>query len=544
MTRVKSRLLTLVLWLQPGVAMLAVTALAAALSTQPSFEAGSAAEPVDAEVALSPNDEGLPERHFNLRRAGLEIGSAMAVGLAWYQWQIELNERDFDFDRTWHDQWRRLTGAGYRLDDNVISLNVGHAFMGTIYHQFARANGGSAAQAMLFDFVTSSTWEFAVEHREVFSINDTIVTSAGGVALGESLFQLGDYFARSEPTFANLALMTLVSPGRALAYWLGDRPTTRPTPGAFGFAGDAAHRFALTAGGAHVTISAAAGGGSSAWQSDLGLDVDLVNIASYGHEANTRRTLHGGEFTHTEVERIGGQDGASHIALSSRATLWGLYRQNTTTTDAGADAPERVRGAATFIGSATAFDVASDDLGRTTDFVASVHLPGPAVDATLFRDRLTLRATADVYPDFTMVRPWALRDLPTGAAREGMKSTLVDNDYYYAFGMTSAARFEAAFLRARAGVDVAFSHFDSIEGLDRHQIAYTNPNGIYHGAVTRDDDLTDQRFKPRVYSESPLPASNVRLGVSLDYQSRRGTAPDVVRSNDDVRFGIHAAYAL
>jgi hypothetical protein len=526
--------------------MLTTTLLATTLAAAPAFPPASSNPAVDpdaqVDAAVRAADDEPPARSFNVRRAGMQIGSAMALGLGWYQWQIELNEKDFDFDRTWSDQWRRIsTSAGYRLDDNSLSLNIGHAFIGTVYHQFARANGGSAAEAMLFDLVASSTWEFGVEHREVISVNDTLMTSLGGVALGESLFALGDYFARSEPTWINRSLMTVFSPGRALATWTGDRRSvTAPTDGS-GLAADATLHMALSGGAAHV----ASDSDPATWQNDLRLELGLVNLASYGKEGRRSRVLHGGEMTRTEIERIGGKDGASHIALSSRATLWGLYRQDTVEVEpAGVRAAPRVVGSATFVGSATSFDVASDVLGRNTDMVAAMHLPGAALDTTLFRDRLTLRANADLSPDFAMVRPWALRDLPTGAARDGMKSTLIDNDYYYAFGATAATRVEAAWYGARTGLDLAFSHFDSIEGLDRHQVAYTNPNGIYHGAVTRDDDLTDQRFKLRVYSEAPLPISNVRVGVSLDYQHRSGTAPQITQSADDVRWGVHAACAL
>ena len=176
---------------------------------------GGPSDSVVAAVASSaePSEDG----RFNHKRAGLQIGAAMGVGAIWYQSQIELNKLDFDFDRTFSDQWRRLsTTSGYRFDDNNTTLNVGHAFMGSIYHQFARANGGSMAEALLFDFVTSSTWELTVEHREVVSINDTIVTSLGGVALGEGLFQMGEYFARSEPTVAEPRSDECAVPGARL----------------------------------------------------------------------------------------------------------------------------------------------------------------------------------------------------------------------------------------------------------------------------------------------------------------------------------------
>ena len=150
--------------------MLAISTLAIAL-----LQINAQPPALEADASLEGNAE---EQPFNLKRAGFQIGAAMAAGAVWYQTEIELNKLDFDFDRTRSDQWQRLsTGAGYRLDDNNPTLNVGPAFVGSVYHQFARVNGGTMAEAMLFDFVTSSTWELTVEHREVVSINDTIITS-------------------------------------------------------------------------------------------------------------------------------------------------------------------------------------------------------------------------------------------------------------------------------------------------------------------------------------------------------------------------------
>jgi hypothetical protein len=94
------------------------------------------------------------------------------------------------------------------------------------------------------------------------------------------------------------------------------------------------------------------------------------------------------------------------------------------------------------------------------------------------------------------------------------------------------------------GMGIAYSHHDFIEGLDRHQEAYTSPTGINHEAITRDGDLTDQRLKLRLFSEAPLPITDVTLGVSLDFQRRSGTAPDLQRAAADLRWGVHARYTM
>ncbi|HYU14442.1 MAG TPA: DUF3943 domain-containing protein, partial [Candidatus Acidoferrum sp.] len=145
-------------------------------------------EPVAALTAQAPREP------FHLSRAARDAALLMGLGIAWYVSQIEVNKRDFDFDRSFADQFRRLTGDGYRFDDNDRFLNVGHSAVGAYYHLLARANGGSMAQAMLFDLAAGAAWELVVEHREVVSVNDIITTSLGGVALGEGLHRLGRFF--------------------------------------------------------------------------------------------------------------------------------------------------------------------------------------------------------------------------------------------------------------------------------------------------------------------------------------------------------------
>jgi hypothetical protein len=147
-------------------------------------------------------------------------------------------------------------------------------------------------------------------------------------------------------------------------------------------------------------------------------------------------------------------------------------------------------------------------------------------------------------PDFAMVRPLAVALAPDASDRSGMKSTLQTFGYYYAFGLATSARLEAAFRKARAGLHVGYGYYDSIEGLDRHQEAYTSPTGVFHEGIADDSDLTDQRLKLRAFSEVPVPTTDVRLGVSVDYQQRTGVMSGATTSGDSLRWGVHAAYAL
>jgi hypothetical protein len=477
------------------------------------------------------------EPSFNWRRATRDLGVGMGLGVAWYVSQIEVNKRDFDFDRTFGDQFRRLVeGDGYRFDDNDRVLNIGHSGVGAYYHLLARVNGGTMAQAMLFDLVASSAWELTVEHREVFSVNDTVTTTIGAVALGEGLFRLGDFFARSRPTVRNRLLMGILSPARALTWLYGDDP--RPGPAGFdarGLAADADHRFALSL-GALAPVDTTAGD-DAGWQTSLRADLELIDVPTYGRAGLARRGLSGGEMTRMGFEFAGGARDMQSLAVLARSSLWGHYRQDTIDTPGGLD------GHGAFVGSSTAFELAFDDTGELTDFLMAVHLIGPSSDVVFHRSRWRLRLAADLYPDFAMVRPLALDD-SARREEEVPGQSVVKHDYYYALGITGAVRAEAGYGRLRAGAAVEWNGFDAIEGLDRRQQAYTSPAGVRHEAIVDDPDMADQRLQLRLYTETPLPLTDFAIGVGLEYLRRSGRAADASRERDETRVALHATYLM
>ena len=480
--------------------------------------------------------EQADEPSFNLSRATRDLGVVMGLGVAWYVSQIEVNKLDFDFDRTFGDQLRRLTTSdGYRFDDNDRFLNVNHSTTGAYYHQLARVNGASMVQAMAFDLAASSAWELTVEHREVLSVNDTIATSIGGVALGESLFRLGDFFARSRPTATSRILMGVFSPARALTWLYGDDP--RPSRAGFddhGLAADAAHRFALSAGGT-VALDTTAGD-DPGWHSSVAADLELIDLPTYGGAGQARRWLSGGEMTRLAFELTSGTGDMQSLGLRARSSLWGLYRQDTRG-DVGS-----IDGTSAFLGSSTAFDLSFDDTGALTDFLMAIHTVGPSADIALHRGPWRLRLAADLYPDFAMVRPLALDDDAMREARgeEVPGQSTLNHDYYYALGLTAAARVEASYRRLRAGAYAEWNGYDAIEGLDRHQREYTSPAGVHHEAIMNDPDMADQRLQLRLFTEVPLPLTDFALGAGLDYLRRAGTAAGGSRDREEVRLTLRA----
>ncbi len=485
---------------------------------------------------------------FGLGRAALELGAVYTLGAVWYEATVDLNRLDFDFDRTVSSQWDRLIGGrGYRFDDNDRTTNIAHAFVGRTYHGLARTNHATMLQAFLFDLTASSIWESVFENREVFSINDTIVTSVGGVSLGESAFQLGELFARSAPTWRNRLILTLFSPARAfLSLTEGGRLPHPTSVDRHGIADDVYHRFVLSAGGSFATTATSSAPAGAATTSSAApsssfaahLDMELINLRAYGREGKTQRSLSGGEATGLSVGYEGTTERLDELTVSARTSLFGTFAQ-----DVAGDAGDQHGGALIFA-AGSAFDLGLTEGERPQDFVTAIHMIGPTADALIYRGPMTFRLSSDVYGDFAMVRPFALGPDAPAAVLDSTKSVLREHDYYYAMGLTAAARAEARYAHVRAGAAFEWSGYDSIDGLDRAQDAYTSPTGVYHPGVTDDFAITDQRVKVRVYTELPTPVNDLRFGLSFDLQHRSGEMKDLMRSEDEGRAAAVLSYVM
>jgi hypothetical protein len=496
-----------------------------------------------------PPDELTAQRPFGYGRAGLELAGLMALGAAWYETEIDFNSQDFDFDRTWAGEWQRLaTTRGYRFDDNDRATNLAHALVGRTYHGLARTNHATMLQAVLFDLTASSIWEAAVENREVFSLNDTVTTAIGGISLGESSYQLGEYFARSAPTFRNRLMLVLFSPARAfLSLTEGERLPHTGSVDRHGLANDASHRFELSAGGSFAATSPAATAGSTTVGTtattegatfSARLDLELMNLRAYGRDGQADRTLSGGEFTRLALGYEGTPERLDALTVTARSSLFGRFTQEL----AGSTGDQH--GHNLLVAAGSAFDLAISDGERPRDFVSAVHMIGPMADAMIYRGPLTFRLSSDLYGDFAMVRPFALESDTSAALLDGAKSVLRERDYYYALGLTAAARAEARYRGLCAGASVAWSEYDSIQGLDRQQDAYVSPTGVSHAGVTDDFSIADQRLKLRVYTEFPTLIEDVHLGLSFDMQRRSGEMKDLTRSEDEGRASAVLSFVM
>jgi hypothetical protein len=405
-------------------------------------------------------------------------------------------------------------------------------------------------QAFLFSLATSSVWELAVEHREVVSVNDSVVTPMGGIAIGEPMFQLGEHFARSAPTWRNRLLTGVFSPARALmGFFDGGRPPRAGDLDARGLADDGYHRFALGAGSTFAPVApaadeAAAVAGAGATTFSTRLDMELINLRPYGRDGRLARSLRGGEATRVAFEYAGTHRDLQALTLVTRTSLLGRYAQDITAPGAAAAAGGDRRGRSVLVAAGSAFDLSLRDRGPFTDFLSAVHLLGPTADASFYSGPFALRLAGDLYGDFAMLRPYALDPGAPAEFLAGTKSVLRRHSYYYALGLTAAARAEAAYRRARAGAAFEWNGYDSIEGLDRRQEDFTSPTGVHHPGITDDFDIVDTRMKLRLYGDLPTFVRDVYLGMSVDLQRRSGSMNAATRTDDEGRATVLLSYVM
>ena len=438
-----------------------------------------------------------PVEDKRIGRALLEGGAFMTLSAANYWRKYSAFVEDWQFELNWHDQRRKIfTSEGIRLDSNNYRLNWTHAGAGAIYYSFARTNRLSTAESFLFAAGGSLIWEYVAEWREISSINDHIFTAAGGLAIGEPMFQVGSYF-RNRPGAANRIFTLLSNPILALNDALdgSKRPAREPV--------DTDHDFRFSLGGQSGALTA---DNRRPARGTFTLDMRVVTLPGYGAVGEGRgytgRTLD--SAVRFDLHSADGSVG--EFTITTRSTLFAWWWKRV-----GRDERGRRRGYDVWLGGGTAWDVwqkkpivayDGNDLGMTyrwfdreqptryADKISSVHLPGPTFCLTRYdgpvRTRVDLQATVD----FGMVNSLAFNRYSAAHGIEGVKMTLHNWGYYYAFGATLAGKLEVQAGPVLGAARFEHRRFGSVQGLDRYQADMTDDSRLHDSRLALGLDLT------------------------------------------------------
>ena len=120
------------------------------------------------------------------RRPMWAIGEVIALNLA--SLGVNLASRPADekiYYRTYPKIWWNNISYGVEWDDNSFGINQwGHPYQGSTYFSAGRSNGLSFWESAPLAALGSLTWEYLAERHKP-SLNDLVMTTLGGVILGE-----------------------------------------------------------------------------------------------------------------------------------------------------------------------------------------------------------------------------------------------------------------------------------------------------------------------------------------------------------------------
>jgi hypothetical protein len=390
----------------------------------------------------------LPAHHL---RAAIETAALMTIGTVWYWRSPSSQSDDWDLHFDWSSWRRKIDLQAVRFDANQFKTNgISHPISGHWYYHASRDNGLSLAESYLSSFVASTFWEYFIEFRESPSLNDLIMTPAGGTVLGESAFRLGRYFSAGSPSLLNRIGAWLFTPIASLNDLLtGRRTAVGPR------AGD--HRLFLALGRASTAVV------GRPRRDELSLDLGGAIVAHPGYRrpGEGATTVGPGQWSAVGARLLLDRgEGTRGLSLRSSTLFGGRYFKHYS---------DGLRGWGLLLGLGGSFSYDVRALDPGWDRVASVGLLGPMTELTLDQSWFHLRLSCAAYYSFGLLQSLAYPGHADALAHRTIKTSLRDGGYYYGHGLTTASA-----LRLRlASLELAFTQdlgaFTSLDGRDRFQ---------------------------------------------------------------------------
>jgi hypothetical protein len=441
---------------------------------------------------------------------------------------------DWQYELTFADQYRRfLTFEAVRFDSNAFITNWTHVLGGGLYYQMARTNYLTWAESLMSSFVSSAVYEYVSEWREVISVNDMFLTTFGGYSVGETFFQVSDYFHhRKAPVLRALGFM---NPVNELNHWLDRKKPASRTYAEPGWA-----RFVLSAGWWRASET-----GRGAFDAGMvGFESQMVRTPEYGKPGTFKKVLRDTSLSELSINAVVRQRRAGEADLRgglnqetdlyARVVGFSWYRQSI---------DELGRGTALSIGLGSALTYARkrnalyDARGTPvytaplpatpTDFrdkMTVTHLVGPVVDWTFFGRRVKVRAVADAYADFALMNAFAFNAYSAAHSIVGMKVTLNYYGYSYVYGGSTSGRVDVDWGRLWFRGLFSAHLWKAWEGLDR-----------YENDVTNNVNPVDSRTRFLFQAGWRFGAAPIRAFAGVEGIHRWGKIGDVSAGSQETR---------
>jgi hypothetical protein len=484
-----------------------------------------------ATAGLQENGEPILEPPVAFRRkhpvrAVVEAGLAFSLNVAWYWWDADFNSPDWDLRWNWDSWKRKLTGKAIRLDSNHFSTNAGsHTEGGVLCYLIGRGNGLSVANSTLLAFGEVVLWEFIGEFYEKPSINDLINNPVGGLAVGEPFHQLSEFFSRGADNGIYPILATIFSPIAHANGWVDNvRPRRAGQLDKLGMPADVWHRFDLYSGGTSVRFS----DNSQRLESLMGIRTQINTVGGFGRPVRRSGMFGAARVTSIDANVGFGAQEVTGTLFATRVGLLGYHHQ-----DLRREGGEIV-GHNLLVGLTNTFDYSMRRRPELPmDQIATFGIAGPVLDLSrrhgLFEGALHLEAI----PELAMVTSLAAETFRLRSGTEGLKSTVAQHGYYYAYGATLGAQLALRFSFVELGGDLRWQRFGSIEGYDRFQ-----------ERLTRDFHQTDGRSRALAWLSLRPWRSFADIGLSLEHTSRYGQMTDIRVTSDERRATLTLSFGL
>ena len=120
------------------------------------------------------------------RRPWLAVGEVLGINVLYNLANLAIKPAEEKiYFKTYPKIWWNNISYGFEWDDNTFQVNqFGHPYQGNNYFNAGRANGLSFWESAPLAALGSLTWEYLGERHKP-SLNDLVMTTMGGISLGE-----------------------------------------------------------------------------------------------------------------------------------------------------------------------------------------------------------------------------------------------------------------------------------------------------------------------------------------------------------------------
>jgi hypothetical protein len=415
------------------------------------------------------------KKHY-LRAA---IETSVILGLvSLYYWGTAHSSDDFDFDVNSDTLLKKLSGKYILFEDNKIRTNSfpGHPISGSYYYLIARNNNLSRTESFLWSFAASATNELFIEFTEVASISDLVVTPVAGATIGEAMYEFGKYFrcAKNKDDLLYKVFAAFLDPiALANSFIWSDVP--------YKYAKDDVCSY--TSIQKDISIFSGVSVGYRENTNDFnigpifGFHGKLYFIPQYGQEADIDRFFKEPILSEINIEFGVTDKGVDNIDFFSKGIWAAYYRQNIARHPEG-----KTTGYSFFVGFASAFEHIQYETGKFKDWIGTLHVFGPSMELASFHRAGYVRISLDVFGDFAMVSSYAFDEYKKNHRIDNIKSVLMKENYYYAYGVYVNPKIEVRYGSHRFLAEYKYAHYDSFEDRDRRK-----PSNDFHLVDKREE---------------------------------------------------------